>query len=77
MENFPRKLAKDAMSDALKTQQKPEEIDAIFVGNMLAGMLGNQANLGPLFSEVLGVSVPAFRIEVACIRRTCTSYSNK
>ncbi|MEK7185753.1 MAG: thiolase domain-containing protein [Patescibacteria group bacterium] len=63
----PRKLAKDAMSDALKDAgKKPEEIDAIFVGNMLAGMLGNQANLGPLFSEVLGVSVPAFRIEAAC-----------
>lgn len=63
----PRKLAKDAMGDALKDAgKKPEDIDAIFVGNMLAGMLGNQANLGSLFSEVLGVSVPAFRIEAAC-----------
>ncbi len=63
----PRQLAKEAMSNALKDAGiGPKDVYALFVGNMLAGMLGNQANLGSLFSEELGVSVPAFRVEAAC-----------
>ena len=63
----PRQLARDAMTGALKDANKtPKDIDALFVGNMLAGMLGNQANLGSFFSEELGVNIPAFRIEAAC-----------
>lgn len=63
----PRTLAKKAIEDALKDARiKADDIDAIFVGNMLAGNLGNQANLGALFSEELGRSVPAFRLEAAC-----------
>jgi acetyl-CoA C-acetyltransferase len=45
---------------------KLEEVEALFVGNMLGGILGNQANLGSLFVEELGVYVPAFRVEGAC-----------
>src|SRR3989344_370766 len=33
---------------------------------MLSGILGNQANLGSLLVEELGVNIPAFRIEGAC-----------
>lgn len=63
----PRDLARQAMQGALKNAKKEApEIDALFVGNMLAGMLGNQANLGSLFVEELGHFVPSHRIEAAC-----------
>ncbi len=63
----PRDLARQAMNEALKNSgKKSSEIDALFVGNMLAGMLGNQANLGSLFVEELGKFVPAHRVEAAC-----------
>lgn len=63
----PRELAHEAMTNALQNAEiKPEKIEALFVGNMLAGMLGNQANIGSLFSEELGTQIPAFHIEAAC-----------
>ncbi len=63
----PRELAREAMADALKASGlKPSQVDALFVGNMLSGILGNQTNLASLIVEELGVQVPAFRIEGAC-----------
>lgn len=63
----PRALAREAISKALvDAGKKPEDIDAIFVGNMLAGILGYQANIGSFFGEELGRFVPAFHIEGAC-----------
>jgi len=63
----PRALAKEAMENALKgSKLKASQIDALFVGNMLSGILGNQANLGSLLVEELGAQVPAFRMEGAC-----------
>lgn len=63
----PRTLAKEAMENALKASGlKASKIDALFVGNMLSGILGNQANLGSLLAEELGVQIPAFRMEGAC-----------
>jgi len=63
----PRSLAKEAMTSALnQAGLKPSQIDALFVGNMLSGILGNQANLGSLLVEELGVQIPAFRMEGAC-----------
>ena len=63
----PRELARTVFSQALEASNiEPQEIDALFVGNMLSGILGNQGNLGSLFVEELGVYVPAFRLEGAC-----------
>lgn len=63
----PRSLAKEAMENALRQSGlKASEVDALFVGNMLSGILGNQANLGSLLVEELGVQIPAFKIEGAC-----------
>ncbi len=63
----PRALARQAIEGALNDAKlNPEDIDAIYVGNMLAGILGNQANLGPFFAEELGIPVPAIRVEGAC-----------
>ncbi len=63
----PRELAQTVFSEALAASNiKPQEIDALYVGNMLSGILGHQTNLGSLFAEELGIYVPAFRLEGAC-----------
>lgn len=62
-----RDLAKQVVHDALEASScKKEEIDAIFVGNMLLGMLDGQANVGAFFADELGMLVPSLRIEGAC-----------
>lgn len=63
----PRSLAREAVFGALKDADiDPKKIEALFVGNMLSGMLGGQEHLGAFFAEELGLSVPAFKIEGAC-----------
>ena len=64
----PRELAREVMAEALRASGlKPSQVDALFVGNMLAGILGNQTNLASLIAEELGAEqIPAFRIEGAC-----------
>lgn len=63
----PRDLARLAIKGALEDAKlNAGEIDAMYVGNMLAGILGNQANLGAFFAEELGLSIPAIRVEGAC-----------
>lgn len=63
----PRALAREAIKGALIDSGKDSsDIDAVFVGNMLAGILGYQANVGSFFGEELGRFVPAFHIEGAC-----------
>ena len=65
--NSPRALLKEAVSGALEESGlKISDMDAIFVGNMLSGILGGQEHLGALVSEELGVSIPSFKIEGAC-----------
>lgn len=43
-----------------------KKIDALFVGNMLSGILGGQEHLGALFAQKIGKNIPAFHIEGAC-----------
>lgn len=64
----PRELAKQAFSAALDTANiEKGRVDALFVGNMLGGILGNQENLGAFYAEELDLApVPAFRLEGAC-----------
>ncbi len=64
----PRALAHEAMSGALKDAGiENGRIQALFVGNMLSGMLGGQEHLGAFFAEELGFShAAAIKIEGAC-----------
>lgn len=63
----PRSLAREAVFGALKDARiESKNVDALFVGNMLSGILGGQEHLGAFFAEELGLSVPAFKIEGAC-----------
>lgn len=41
-------------------------IDAIFFGNMLGGVLENNLHAGAKIADILGVTIPIFRIEGAC-----------
>lgn len=63
----PRSLAKMAFHEALNDSGiNIKKIQALFVGNMLSGILGRQEHLGAFFAEELGLTVPAFKIEGAC-----------
>ncbi len=63
----PRKLVKETAEGAISSSNiNLSQIEAIYVGNMLSGMLGSQENLGAFFAEELNLKVPAFKIEGAC-----------
>ena len=63
----PRTLAGEAVDGALKDAAiSGADVQALFVGNMLSGMLGGQEHLGAFFAEELGFAVPAFKVEGAC-----------
>lgn len=60
-------LALEAAIEAISESRLiSHDLDAIFVGNMLYGKISNQDHIGSLVSSLLGVAVPAFRIEGAC-----------
>lgn len=63
----PRDLAQEVMTLSLKSAGlEAGKIEALYVGNMLSGILGNQANLASFYAEELGSFVPSVRVEAAC-----------
>ncbi len=63
----PRRLAGEAVGNALKDAGIGiRRVHALFVGNMLSGILAGQEHLGAFFAEELGLTVPAFKVEGAC-----------
>jgi acetyl-CoA C-acetyltransferase len=64
----PRVITREAFDKAIKDSGiNKNQIDALFVGNMLSGILGGQEHLGALFAEELELfNIPAFHIEGAC-----------
>jgi acetyl-CoA C-acetyltransferase len=63
----PRKLARETSLQALaEARITPSSVQALFVGNMLSGLLGNQQNLGSFYSEELHIKGGACTIEGAC-----------
>jgi len=64
----PRSLARQAVVEAIVDAHiNSSSIDAVYVGNMLSGMLGRQEHLGAFFAEELGCShAAAFKVEGAC-----------
>ena len=46
---------------------EPGEVTALYVGNMMAGILGQQQQLGPLYADVAGLrGVESMTLEAAC-----------
>ncbi len=63
----PRRLVREVVTEALvKSNLKLKDIEALYVGNMLSGILGGQENLGALFASELGLTCPASKVEGAC-----------
>ncbi len=60
-------LTLEASYDAINDSGLPiNEIDAVFVANMLHGKLTGQDHLGALVASALGVKGASFRVEGAC-----------
>lgn len=63
----PRTLAREAVLGAFRDAQIDlKQVDALFVGNMLSGILGGQEHLGAFFADEFGLFVPACKVEGAC-----------
>ncbi|MCL4338417.1 thiolase domain-containing protein [Patescibacteria group bacterium] len=64
----PRDLVMEAVNEALDDSKEIslQDIEAVYVGNMLSGTLGGQDHLGAFFAEELGLHVPAMKVEGAC-----------
>src|SRR5579872_738577 len=63
----PRDLAKEVISEALKNAGiEKDQVDALFVGNMLSGILGKQEHLGALYADNFPNNIASFRVEGAC-----------
>lgn len=60
-------LVEEAVIGVLKqTELVNEQIDAVFFGNMLAGVLENNLHSTSKIAEILKVNIPIFRVESAC-----------
>lgn len=62
-ESLARQAGQEAMEEA---QVKPQQIEAVFVGNMLLPMLEQRAHVGRIVADALDLDCPAFRSEAAC-----------
>lgn len=49
-----------------RSQLTLQNIDALYVGNMLAGILESQENFGAFVADALSLFVPTVRVEAAC-----------
>jgi len=60
-------LVEEAIIGVLNTTNiEPGTIDAIFFGNMLAGILENNLHAGAKIADIFGLNIPIFRVESAC-----------
>jgi len=61
-----REIAGGAVFSALQDAGM-EQVDGLFVGNMLSGILSQQENLGALTTDWVGLrNIEAFKVEAAC-----------
>ncbi|MCX7996177.1 MAG: thiolase domain-containing protein [Patescibacteria group bacterium] len=49
-----------------KTKLEAAQVDAVFYGNMMAGIIENNLHSGAKLAELLGTHVPVYRTESAC-----------
>ena len=61
-----KELAGEAIFAALQDAQR-DSVEAMFIGNMLSGILSKQENLGGLISDWIGLpGMEAMKVEAAC-----------
>ena len=63
-----RYMARDAIQSAIASAAiDPGDVSALFVGNMMAGILGQQQQLGPLYADTAGLrGIESMTLEAAC-----------
>lgn len=63
-----RHLAGEAILAAMKDAHiEPAAVDALYVGNMLSGLLNGQEHLGALIADFIGLrGIEALKVEAAC-----------
>ena len=63
-----RYMARDAIQSAMASAAiDPDDVSALFVGNMMAGILGQQQQLGPLYADAAGLrGIESMTLEAAC-----------
>jgi acetyl-CoA C-acetyltransferase len=60
-------LVEEAIKGVLENSRlERRQIDAIFFGNMLAGVLENNLHSPSRIAEIIGTNIPIFRVEAAC-----------
>lgn len=60
-------LIRESIQGVLKTSEiDRKEIDAVFFGNMLAGVLEGNLHIPSKIAEIMDVHIPVFRTEAAC-----------
>jgi acetyl-CoA C-acetyltransferase len=60
-------LIEEAIDGSLKSASlEKENIDAVFYGNMLGGILENNVHGGAKIAEIFENNIPMFRLEAAC-----------
>lgn len=60
-------LVEETITGVLKnTHIDIKEIDAIFLSNMLGGLLENNLHAGAKIADIFGLHIPIFRTEAAC-----------
>ena len=65
-EKSVREIAGEAVFAAMFDAQR-EQVDGLFVGNMLSGLISKQEHLGALVADWVGMrAVEAFKVEAAC-----------
>lgn len=63
LENMAVEVSTQAARDA---DISLHSVDSLYVGNMLAGILGEQSNLGAAMAGCLGLDIPAYSVEGGC-----------
>ncbi len=60
-------LVEETISSLLRENQLSiDQVDAIFFGNMLSGVLENNLNSAAKIAEIIKKNIPIFRVESAC-----------
>jgi len=60
-------LIQEAVNGVLKSSKlDKKQIDAIFLANMLAGVLENNLHTSAKLAELVGLNIPIYRVEAAC-----------
>jgi len=60
-------LVEETVEGVLKnTKLELDQIDAIFFGNMLGGILENNLHAGAKIADIFGINTPIYRVEGAC-----------